>query len=345
VGTSERDFPRRLAEIRPDLVRAYGGYWAADLCCRERLGGVPVVVSVHDSNPKLLRPAVRYADRVLCTSWQVAQLVASFGVEGGRIRLLPNRIDPEVFRRVADPTPAVRRLGDFPDGRAIVCVGRAVPQKNRDTLIRSLARLPDDYFAVLVGRGDVEGDRQLARREGVAERCFFLESVANEELPALYSWAACVCNPSRWEGFGIVFIEAAACGAAIVTSDRPPMNELLGPDQALLVRDIEDPDALAKAISSACEDETLRAGIVQRVREAAEPFAADRVSAQEIALYEEVLAAGPPGLARRLRTFAWRFWNRRILRRVRGRLSRLYRAIPASSAPLTSTRDGASTRT
>jgi hypothetical protein len=52
VGTSERDFPRRLAEIRPDLVRAYGGYWAADLCCRERLGGVPVVVSVHDSNPK-----------------------------------------------------------------------------------------------------------------------------------------------------------------------------------------------------------------------------------------------------------------------------------------------------
>ena len=231
LGVAEREFRRTLAALRPDVVRAYGGFWPAELCCRERVPGVPVVVSVHDPNPRLLSPAVRYADRVVCTSELVRQRVEGLGVVPSRIRILPNGIDLQTFRPEPEPFAKVCELGRFPEGGfPILFVGRSSPEKNRDTVIRALARLPDDYFAVFVGRGDLAGDRELAEREGVVSRCYFLESVANTDLPALYSWAACLCNPSRWEGFGNVFIEAAACGAAIVTGDQPPMNRFFFPE-------------------------------------------------------------------------------------------------------------------
>ena len=97
LGVSERNAGRVLRELRPDVVRAYGGYGAADLACRFRLPGVPVVVSVHDTNPDLLHEAVCYADRVLCVSKAVAGCVERKGVEPERIQILPNRVDLKLF--------------------------------------------------------------------------------------------------------------------------------------------------------------------------------------------------------------------------------------------------------
>ena len=66
----------------------------------------------------------------------------------------------------------------------------------------------------------------------MSKRCFWIESVKNSELPVWYSWCDCFCVPSRWEGFGLVFIEAAACGSAIVTSDIAPMTEYFTNDKS-----------------------------------------------------------------------------------------------------------------
>ncbi len=66
IGVTKREFLPVLRDIQPNVVRAFGGYWPADLACRYRLPGVPVVVSVHDTNPSLLHRSVRYADLVIC---------------------------------------------------------------------------------------------------------------------------------------------------------------------------------------------------------------------------------------------------------------------------------------
>ena len=105
-----------------------------------------------------------------------------------------------------------------------------------------------------IGLGDIEKYQAIAEMSGVGDRCFWVGAVKNTELPLWYSWCDCMCTPSRWEGFGIVFIEAAACGAAIVTSDIGPMNEYLTPESACLVEDFENPSALAVAIRRSCED-------------------------------------------------------------------------------------------
>jgi glycosyltransferase involved in cell wall biosynthesis/ubiquinone/menaquinone biosynthesis C-methylase UbiE len=305
IGVAESEFAAAVREIAPDVVRAYGGYWPADLVTRHRIDGVPVVVSVHDSHPDKVHESLRYADLVLVTSEIVRRRVLDRGVDPARVRRLPNRVDRTVFR--PRERGRLRELwSDAPGGRLILHVGRRTAQKNLDTVIRALARLGSDYSGVFVGSGDDAPYRALAAQLGVADRCRWVDAVPNEELPVWYSGCDAFCVPSRWEGFGIVFIEAAACAAAIVTSDLAPMNEYLAPGaSASLVRAHEDAGALAAALQRVCTDADYRATIRAGAVRVAERFDRRVVDAMEVAIYRELLAGPEPGFTRRLVQAAW----------------------------------------
>jgi len=307
IGVGEQDFVKVLHDIQPDLIRAYGGYWPADLACRYRLPGVPVIVSVHDPNPSLLYLAVRYADLVICVSGAVEKRVLAKGVALERIRRLPNRIDTKVFRPVRDKDTIRSIVGSFGKGKHILCVGRRSKEKNQDTLIRALKLLGTDFSCVFLGRGDLSPYARIAEELGVSERCFWLDSVRNDELPSWYSWCDCMCIPSRWEGFGVVFIEAAACGAAIVTSDIEPMNEYLSHKvSAHLVKDYEDPSALAEAIRQVCEDAEYRSTLSAGAVKAAQPYDREIIDAMEVAIYREAMNLAPLPWTIRLERAIWR---------------------------------------
>ncbi len=286
----ERDLSGVIEEIRPDVVRAYGAFWPSDYVAAGRVAGIPVVVSVHDSRPERIHDSIIHADAVFCVSGVVRRRVLDRGVSPDVVRILPNRVDTTRFapRRDAPEHAAIARR--FPPGRHILHVGRRSDEKNLDTVIRALARLPADYSCVFIGRDDPDPWRRLADREGVAGRCFWIESVPNDALPIWYNWCDCLCVPSRWEGFGIVFLEAAACGTPVVTSDIPPMNEYLaGGESAELVARYEDPEAIAAAIRSVCEDGTRRGRIADGAVRAARAFDVARVDAMERGFYEEIL--------------------------------------------------------
>ena len=287
--TRDRQLRGAIKRLGIDVVRAYGGYWPCAMACDYKRRGVPVVVSVHDTNPDLLFPAIRKADYVWCVSSVVRDQVLGLFPHPDRVWLLPNRVCLDTMRPYAGPLtdPLLRR---YPFRYRIVHVGRKVSQKNLDTVIRALSLLGDDYGLIAIGRGEVESYRSLAEDLGVGQRCFFLEAVENRDLPAYYSLPGCFCVPSRWEGFGVVFIEAMACGAVVVTSDIAPMNEFIRhQDNGLLVRDYERPGALAEMIRSACEQEDLRERIQQRAPDSVRPFARQRVDALEAEYYRRVL--------------------------------------------------------
>jgi glycosyltransferase involved in cell wall biosynthesis len=297
-GVKEKDFLHTLKEIQPDVVRAYGAYWPADLACRYRLPNVPVIVSVHDTNPSRLHKSVRYADLVICISRAVQNRVVALGVNPERLRLLPNRVDTSLFHPVEDKDGLQSIARCFSPGKHILHVGRKSHEKNLDTLISSLKFLPANYSSIFVGLGDRTPFLSLAKDEGVSERCFWVDSVKNEELPGWYSWCDCMCTPSRWEGFGIVFIEAAACGAAIVTSDIAPMNEYLENNRsACLLKDYEDPKALAEAILKVCEDSDYHRLISAGAVMAAQPFERSIVDKKEASIYREALGLEPLSLS------------------------------------------------
>ena len=294
VPTPPGEFRERLRALRIQIVRAYGGFNACDVACRNKVEGVPVVVSVHDTAPELLHDTIRAADHVLAVSRAVRELVIARGVEPERVQLLPNRVDTELFAPCPDEVFRARLAKRYGGRYRLLHIGRKTPQKNLDTLIRALALLGGEYVGLFVGGGDDKPYRVLAAELGVAHRCHFIQSIPNSDLPLYYSNCDCFCTPSRWEGFGIVFIEALACGAAVVTSDIAPMNEFItGGEQALLVRDFENPAALAEAVRAICCDADLRARLTRRAPSAAAPFERSAVDAREAALYHWFLGNSP----------------------------------------------------
>ena len=290
VSIKSCDFKAKLMEIKPDVVRAYGGYWACDLACKNKIPDIPVIVSVHDINPDLLYSSIRKADMVICMSEVVARLVLSRGVPKEKIRILPNRIDLDIFKQIEllDFNFVLER--GLPEGRHVLCIGRQTEQKNIDTLVKAMTCLPKDYSLILIGGGDSGPYKELAQELGVVARCFWLGFVPNEELPWWHSWADCFCVPSRWEGFGFVFIEAAACGNPVVTSNIAPMNEyLIHNESAFLVDDYENPETVACAIRKVCEDNEYRKQIQTGGISAAQKFSRSDIDAIEVSYYNEAM--------------------------------------------------------
>ena len=139
-----------------------------------------------------------------------------------RIRVLPWALDPQfedLVRTRALLTPPV----DFPEGRIILTVGRWQSDeryKGMDTLITALPRLLTewpDLQLVAIGEGDdqawLEG---IAEGRGVRRHVHFLTGLSYPEIAACYAACEVFALPSRGEGFGLVYLEAMACGKPVI---------------------------------------------------------------------------------------------------------------------------------
>lgn len=289
IKTMPSQLHHRIKELNVDVVRAYGGYWACDMACSSKRSGIPVVVSVHDTCPQKLHDSIGKADIVLPDSMAVADLVLSKFPDRDRVWILPERVPfDKHFPHTRD---SCRDLdGRYPFTFRVLHVGRRAEQKNLDTLIKAIKILGDNYCVIAVGKGNAGPYRELAATEGVADRCFFVEAIDNDELARYYSWSDCMCTPSRWEGFGIVFVEALACEAVVVTSAVGPMTEYVTHmENGLLVEDYEDPQALAETIRLACTNRELRNVLKGNARQSVARFEKNAVDRLEIMYYQKVL--------------------------------------------------------
>lgn len=289
IPTRPRQLKKRIRDLGVDLVRAYGGYWACDMACEHKVEGVPVVVSVHDTDPGKVHRSIARADVVLCVSEAVKKAVMRHRDDPDGVWVLPNRVDFEIMQRYREEDVAFI-AARFPARYGILHVGRKSKQKNLDTVIKAMRLIGDDYCLLAIGRGDEKEYRDLAEKNRVTDRCHFLECVDNRELALYYSWARCLCNPSRWEGFGIIFIEALACSTVVLTSDLAPMNEYIRHgENGLLLKDYEDPEALADMVRAACTDMELRKGLMANARRSVEAFDKNKVDELEVECYRKVL--------------------------------------------------------
>jgi phosphatidylinositol alpha-1,6-mannosyltransferase len=210
--------------------------------------------------------------------------------------IVPPGVDTARFRPL---TPTERddartRFGLPTDAPVIVGVSRLVPRKGFDTAIRAVAAMRDRYpglVLAIAGTGRDDGRlRTLAGELGAPVR--FLGRVANDDLPLIYGCAdvfTMLCR-NRWggleqEGFGIVFVEAAACGVPQVAGRSGGAAEAVADGTSGIV--IDDPggdDAVARAIdafTTLLDDERLRAnmGSASRAR-AVEHFSYDVLAAR-----------------------------------------------------------------
>ena len=169
------------------------------------------------------RRALLHANMVLAPSRDTADHVEEEqGVVSERIRVLPWALDPE-FEALLVPGSQTALPHEFPAGRVILTVGRWMTTeryKGMDTLITALPRLLTrwpELQLVLVGTGD---DRawleELAEKNGVHLHVHFLSELSYAEIAACYAACEIFALPSRGEGFGLVYLEAMACGKPVI---------------------------------------------------------------------------------------------------------------------------------
>jgi phosphatidylinositol alpha-1,6-mannosyltransferase len=172
------------------------------------------------------------------------------------------------------------RFGLASDGLLVVGVSRLVPRKGFDVLIEAAARLVVAYPRLQVAIGGAGRDRRRLERLAMQRRApvRFLGRVPNLDLPALCACADVFAMPcrSRWagleqEGFGIVFLEAAACGVPQLAGESGGAAEaVVDGETGVVVRRPGRPDDVAAALSRLLDDQPRRAQLGAAARARAE---------------------------------------------------------------------------
>lgn len=246
--------------------------------------------------------ALRRADAVLGPSADTLRhLVSEQRVPPDKVHRLPWGLDPEFEARVAAAAPVEPPAGFPTTGRNILTVGRLVraeQYKGADTLIAALPRIlktaPDVSF-VLVGDGDDRARlEQLARDLGVSERAHFLFGLSPEQLFACFTSCDVFALPSRGEGFGMVFLEAMACGKPVIGGAHGGIPDIVEDGVTGSLVPYGDAERLAQAFETLFNDPARSWEMAARGRERVEKtFSFAQFELQLTQLLSDVLSRQP----------------------------------------------------
>jgi len=314
----------RLRRSSYDLVHAnffYSGLVAAEL--KANLG-LPFVITFHalgrvrrqfqgdsdrfpDERFAIEERIVAEADRILAECPQDEEdLIRLYNADHERIVIVPCGYDPAEFEPMSRPL-ARMDLGIDPTEPVLLQLGRMVPRKGVDNVIRSLARLEAEHGLrarlLVVGGASREPDPEatpelarlaaIAEEEGVRERVTFVGRRDRAELRTYYNAADIFVSTPWYEPFGITPLEAMACGIPVVGSRVGGIKFSVRDGETGYLVPPDDPAALAERIAHLYDNPKLLAVLGQQAhRRVQDLFTWERVANGISALYEEVFLEG-----------------------------------------------------
>lgn len=216
-------------------------------------------------NARWEKAAFAAARLVVAVSERVREELLSIGVDGAKIRVIPNGVDIDAFRpgladRIALGLPSEKPL-------ALFAGDLRTPRKNLDTVLRALAEVPALHLAI-VGTKEGSPYPALADTLGVADRAHFLGF--RRDMPDLLRAADFAIFPSRYEPFGLVALEAMASGRPVITAEPVGAAPLVAEAGGFVVADPERAEALAEAMHLLASDPTRCNTLGMRARAVAE---------------------------------------------------------------------------
>ena len=230
---------------------------------------------------------------VVPTHRERESLVRYYGAQEEKIGVVPCGVNLELFR----PEKKVRarkQLGFNTDDQILVYVGRLDPLKGLDLLLEAMAGLKklDRLRLVIVG-GDGKDNQmhqsliQKTRDLGISEKCLFAGPVEQRNLPPYYHAADALVIPSRYESFGLVGLEALACGCPVVSTPVGAMADGLRDARAVRVAPYITPQSLAQEIQSLLSDGLLPPAV--KIRESTLEYSWSNVADEIIREYRTTI--------------------------------------------------------
>ena len=278
-----------------DVDAIHANYWLSGVAghqLKHRLD-LPLVSTFHTlarvkaqtGDPEPERRAHAEAEVVACSDAilanseaERAQLIDFYGAPADRIEIVPPGVE-HAFFSPGDQRGARSALDLDPDRPVVLFVGRIQPLKGLDVAIEAFARLErrDAQLVVVGGASGLQGEvevariRSLAASLGVTDRIRFVEPQPHHLLSTYYRAADLVFVPSRSESFGLVALEASACGVPVVASAVGGLLSLVDDGKNGFLVDGREPAAFARHADSILGDPELAASLsvagAQRARQ------------------------------------------------------------------------------
>ena len=272
---------RWLLENPCDLLVPEGGRWGGRLgrWARQRLG-IPFVDIAHGAPSRWEVAAARCRPDAYVAPTRVAEQAMREVVPGLKAHVIPPGVDTRFF------TPEGPRLETGLSRPVALAVGALEPLKRMDLAIRAVAARGAGSL-LLVGDGPQREELTGLGRDLLGPGRFQWRTAAASEMPAVYRSADLLVSTSRSEAFGLVYVEALACGLPVVTQDDAVRREVLG--AAARYVDSEDPTAWAGQMAAA-----LSAADPVAAREQAQRYDAARSAARLQEVFEEILGRVSP---------------------------------------------------
>ncbi|MGH7481746.1 MAG: N-acetyl-alpha-D-glucosaminyl L-malate synthase BshA [Longimicrobiales bacterium] len=263
-------------------------------------GGLKVVTTLHGTDITLVgqdpsfRPITKFSilksdGLTAVSSYLRTETVRHFGVATDSIRVIPNFVDLDRYRR--DAHPCHRASLAEPGEKILMHISNFRPVKRVDDAVRVLARVAREVPArlVLVGDGPERGRAlQVAEQEGVQSRVLFLGK--QESVAELLACADLFLLPSASEAFGLVALEALACGTPVIATRVGGLPEVVPHGEAGFLTDVGDVETMAACALELLRDEERWRTFGRAAREAATRFDASVIVPEYETFYREVLA-------------------------------------------------------
>ena len=308
--------------IHYDLVHSH--YWMSGLAAEalsDAWAGTPIIQMFHtlgEMKNRVARSAAERegayrldgerhvlarADRVIAaTPAEQAQLEWLYKADVRKVVVIPPGVDVCHFYPI--PVDEARQfIGLAPDARMILFVGRVEPLKGLDTLVEAVACLWVKDLAEPVHLAIIGGDPEAAPEEMTAEMArvqqlcddlcvgkmvVFLGKRGQDTLPYYYSAAEVVVMPSHYESFGMVALEAMACGTPVIASQVGGLAFLVQDGVTGYHVPNGDHAALCEKLNALLGDAELRRSLGQNAAEYAQKYAWGKVARKIVEVYKEL---------------------------------------------------------
>jgi D-inositol-3-phosphate glycosyltransferase len=248
------------------------------------------------------REVIRFSDRIVAaTPAELAQLQWLYNADIRKVTVIPPGVDIGHFYPISDDE-AKEFIGIPPCEHMLLFVGRIEPLKGIDTLIEAIAlmRQTDVRVCLTVIGGDPGASpetinsemarlQSLREQYGLKDLVTFLGQRGQATLPYYYSAAEAVVVPSHYESFGMVALEAMACGTPVVASQVGGLAFLVQDGVTGYTVPVDEPNALADRLTSLVNDRQLKLQMGENAARLAREYRWENIAAKILKVYGEVL--------------------------------------------------------
>jgi glycosyltransferase involved in cell wall biosynthesis len=299
--TFRKKIDKAISQFDPDIIHVHHGWVIASILAEF---DTPYVITLHGTEYNAFNNFKEYQGMTLrglhgaqiimaLTEQERQQAISAYGIEPEKIVIIRSGTNTDMFKPIeVDKRDLLRSYSvKEVDGPVVFFGGRLSAEKGVDTLLRAAevySQSDEKPITLIAGDGDLREQLQSSARQLKLDSVYFLGNQSHEQMVKLFNIADVVALPSIFEAFGLVALEALACGTPVIAGDAGGFSQIVNEQVGCLIKP-GDYGTLAEKVAGFIKD-----GIKEKVRDKAAAYIRQNFSWQRTAdnierIYEQIL--------------------------------------------------------